>query len=242
MAGKYMKGALIEFMPTLLVPEPNVILFQFNPENLTHTWTQPEPTAAASSTASQGNPLAVKGLPGESFSFSLAMDASDTIADGNPLSAGLALASGIYSRLAALEMLLYPTPAASGGLLGSVSASASTGGVSIGGSAGAKASANVPASQVPTVLFVWGPGRIVPVRVTQLTITEKLYDALLNPTHADAQIALRVLTSEELKKVTGPLAGIAKVAYKYSQGLRQALAIANLANASDSIVGMLPVG
>jgi hypothetical protein len=96
---------------------------------------------------------------------------------------------------------------------------------------------------VPTVLFVWGPGRILPVRVTSLTITEKLYDAtLLNPTHAEAQIGLKVLTPDELQAVTGPLAGIAQAAYTFSQGLRQALAVANLANAAESIIGMLPIG
>ena len=54
---------------------------------------------------------------------------------------------------------------------------------------------------MPTVLFVWGPGRIVPVRVTNLTITEKLYDALLlNPIHAEATIEIQVLTPEEVSK------------------------------------------
>jgi len=99
----------------------------------------------------------------------------------------------------------------------------------------------VPKGQLPTVLFVWGPGRILPVRVTTLTITERLYDTLLNPTHAEAQIGLQVLTPTELKAVSGPLADLAKVAYDYSQGLRQVLAVANLANAADSILGMLPV-
>ena len=33
---------------------------------------------------------------------------------------------------------------------------------------------------------------------------------------------------------------VAKVAYQYTLSLRQALAIANLVNAADSIVGMLP--
>jgi len=42
----------------------------------------------------------------------------------------------------------------------------------------------------PTVLFVWGPGRILPVRVTGLSITEKLYDEFLNPTHADGPAPL----------------------------------------------------
>ena len=95
---------------------------------------------------------------------------------------------------------------------------------------------------LPTVLFVWGPGRILPVKVTSLTITEKLYDdLLLNPIHAEAQIGLQVLTPEELNYVTGPLAEVAKGAYVYSQGLRQALAIANLANSVESAIGMLPI-
>ncbi len=31
----------------------------------------------------------------------------------------------------------------------------------------------VPPAQLPTVIFVWGPGRIVPVRVGALSITER---------------------------------------------------------------------
>jgi hypothetical protein len=32
------------------------------------------------------------------------------------------------------------------------------------------------------------------------------------------------------------------VAYNYSLAFRQAMAVANLANAADSIIGMLPIG
>jgi hypothetical protein len=234
MAGKFIKGALVEFMPTFLIPLPNVIVFQFNPETIQHTWT-PAPPAGGS------NPLAVKGVPGESFSFTVAVDAQDMIADGGPVGSALATVSGVYSRLAALEMLQYPTGAFGGGLLGSVSVSIGAGGLSLSGSAGGGVKRSVPESQVPTVLFVWGPGRIVPVRVTGLSITEKLYDALLNPTHAEARLDLRVLTPDELQAVTGPLKDVARVAYKYSQGLRQALAVANLGNAVESIIGLLPV-
>ena len=75
-----------------------------------------------------------------------------------------------------------------------------------------------------------------------LSITEKLYDSvLLNPTHAEAQISLRVLTAQELAFVNGPLATVAHMASTYSQGLREALALANLANAAESIIGMLPL-
>lgn len=236
MANNFMRGALIQFMPTFLIPLPNVIVFQFNPETMTHNWSQPE-SASNSDSEPCSNPMAVRGMPGESFSFTLSMDAGDMIAEGSPVAEGIAVASGVYTRLAALEMLLYPLDAFEDGLLGSVSLSA--GGLSAGGSANVERT--VPQSQVPLVLFVWGPGRIVPVRVTTLNITEKLYDGLLNPTHADAELGLRVLTPKEVADATGPLKEIATGAYYYSHGLRQVLAVANVANSVESIIGMLPV-
>jgi hypothetical protein len=215
MAGTFIRGAFISFIPKFFAPIPNIIIFQYNPETMTHAWTQP---AAEEGERLQANPLAVKGDPGESFSFTLAMDANDMIADGSPVAVGLATASGIYTRLAALEMLQFPVddPTAVAG------------------------ESTVPALQAPTVLFVWGPGRIVPVRVTQLSITEKLYDPLLNPTHADATITVRVVTADELTHLAGPLKEVATTAYKYMKTLRQGLAAANLANATEGAIGMLP--
>jgi hypothetical protein len=236
MAGKFLRGALIEFAETFPLPIPNVIIFQYNPETMTHTWT-PATTNPGSPGAAASNPLAITGDPQESFSFTLAMDATDMIADGDAVETALATASGVYTRVAALEMLLFPTAPPGGGLIGSVSAA-----IDVTGGASADPTRQVPAAQLPTVLFVWGPGRIVPVRLTALTITERLYDAvLLNPTHVEAQIGLRVLTQDELKYVDGPLGSLANIAYAYSHGLREALALANLANAAESIIGMLPI-
>jgi hypothetical protein len=237
-----LKGALVEFLPTNSpVPIPNVIVFQYNPETMTHTWTQPEaapPASTAKGGAEASNPLAVKGLPGEEFSFTIAMDANDEIANQGP-GAAIAQLSGIYSRLAALEMLLYPASKAGSGLLGTVSAAIAS---ALSGQAAGATSA-VPQSVMPVVLFIWGAGRIVPVRVKGLTITEKLYDSTLNPTHAEAQLALRVLTPAELnsaKTDNDVLAGLATTAYNYTFSLRQALALANLVNAAESIIGMIP--
>lgn len=239
MPGKYLKGAFVQFMPTFLVPLPNVIVFQYNPETMTHSWTPSAPDTTPS-TDSKPNPLAVKGLPGESFSFNLVMDSSDTIADGSAVTAGIATATGLYSRLSALEMLLYPTGSfTSNQLLGTVSSALSS---ALGGSAPAKVT-NVPQYMMPTVLFVWGPARIVPVRITNLTITEKLYDALLlNPTHAEAQVGVQVLTPDEVAALSDTLKEVATVAYDFSQAFRQAMALANLANAAEGIIGMLPFG
>jgi hypothetical protein len=243
MSGVVLKGALVKFTPTSMpVPIPDVIIFQYNPETMTHTWTQPEPappSATATGAAEGSNPLAVKGMPGETFSFTIAMDANDEIADGTPPTQALAQQTGIYSRLAALEMLLYPASVGQSGLLGTVSSAISS---ALSGQASSDTS-TVPVSVMPVTLFIWGPGRIVPVRVTGLTITEKLYDSALNPTHAEAQLALRVLTPTELKSASegsDVLGQLATIAYNYTLSLRQALAIANLSNATESIIGMIP--
>lgn len=236
MSGFVLKGALVEFAPTFLpIPLPNVIVFQYNPETMTHTWTQPEAAGGAGTETS--NPLAVKGMPGEEFSFTIAMDSDDDIANSS-FTAPLAEVSGLYSRLAALEMLLYPT-GTSNALVGAVSAAISS---ALGGGGGGP-TRTVPASVMPVTLFIWGPGRIVPVRVTALTITEQLYDQALNPVHAQAQVSLRVLTPAELVAASADndvLGGLASIAYTYTLTLRQTLAVANLANAAASIIGMIP--
>lgn len=237
MAGFYFKGALISFMPTFVTPIPNVIIFQYNPETITHNWTAPP--ASTSGKGTSDDPLAIPGVPGETFSFTLSLDAGDMIADGNAVSSALAEASGVYPRLAALEMLQYPSAAFSGGLLGQVSSAINSAISNVTGSSSA-ASTTVPRNDVPMALFVWGPQRIVPVRVTALNITEKLYDTLLNPTHAEAQITLQVLTPDVLDKVQPAMKALGQAAYVYSQGLRQVQAAANLGDAAASIIGMLP--
>jgi hypothetical protein len=257
-----LKGALIEYMPTYLKPVPNVIVFQYNPETLTHAWSQPE--AAPPSENTTNWPMAVMGMPGESFSFKIAVDANDEIADGSanlsagpslptPLATtsttGIAPVSSVYRRLAALEMLLYPTGPAGSGLLGAVSAAAAPT-LSDGSSnpttsnpTTSNPTTSVPASTLPVVLFVWGPRRVVPVRVTDLTITEQLYNGTLSPTHAEAELSLRVLTPAELAAAGSDydvLGNLATVAYNYTLGLRQALAAAQPTNAPESIIGINP--
>ena len=56
----------------------------------------------------------------------------------------------------------------------------------------------------PVVLFVYGPSRIVPVKVESLSVTEQAFDPLLNPTLASVDIGLRSMTDPELREA-GPL-------------------------------------
>jgi hypothetical protein len=234
MAGQYLRGALIEFMESFPIPVPNVILFQYNPETMTHTWTPAKSGGQNTPGQSPSNALAITGQPEEQFSFTLSMDSDQTIADNMPVVTQLAQVSGVYPRIAALEMLLFPTAAPGKGLIGAVSSAL--------GLSSPPPATSIPASTLPIVFFIWGPGRVVPVRVTALTITEKIYTSLLLvPTHAEAQITLKVLTQVELGWVTGTLGTIANGAATYMSGLREALAIANLANSVESIIGMLPI-
>jgi hypothetical protein len=246
-----LKGALVSFTPTFLpVPVPDVTVFQFNPESLTHTWTQPTVGAgdsgaaaadgggsAARSGTTTGNPMAVAGYPGEQFDLTIVLDANEDIADGGP-SGALASVSGVYTRLAAMEMLLYPANAASSSLLGQASAAIAG---ALGG--GGPPPQNVPDSTIPITLFIWGPFRIVPVRLNSLTVTETLFDSALNPVHAEAKLALKVLSPAELQ-ATGAdsdvLSSVATIAYEYTLSVREVAALANLANAAQSIIGMLP--
>jgi len=50
----------------------------------------------------------------------------------------------------------------------------------------------------PLTLFVWSKQRVVPVRVTDLSITEEAFDVALNPIRAKVSLGLRVLSVDDL--------------------------------------------
>ena len=231
MAGNYLRGAFIQLNDSFPLPLPQLILFQYNPETMTHTWTPAQSGGQNSPGQGPSNPLAITGPPEESFSFTLFMDSNETIADNNPVTAPIAIAKGLTPRLAALELLLFPAPPPGGGLVGAISSAIT--GTSV-------PPAFIPAAQLPVVFFIWGPGRVAPVRITGLTITERLYDsATLFPIHAEASIQLKALTAPELNFLDGALGTAARAVSLSMSSVRQVLAAAN--TATESIAGMLPV-
>jgi hypothetical protein len=52
--------------------------------------------------------------------------------------------------------------------------------------------------QAPLTLFVFGRSRVVPVRITDLSITEEAFDAALNPIRAKVSLGMRVLSVDDL--------------------------------------------
>ncbi len=250
---KLLKGALIQFSAPMLIPIPNIIIFQYNPETMTRQLTPWAPAQHQITYDEKGNvtgdklsPEQLNQLsqpfdPQETFSLVLELDATDALE--SPGTHPVAVLAGVADRISAMEMLCYPPgPSALGGLL-NVSVSVSIGG--IGSGAGAAIDA-VPTKAVPIVLFFWGPGRVVPVRITSFSVEEQQYSPLLYPVRAKVSIGLKVLNEKNLLTVKGEpadaaIVDIAKACYKFTQAQKEALALANLANSVESIIGMLPL-
>lgn len=237
---KLLKGALIEFSERFIGPIPNVIVFQYNPEMMTRTlevWSQGGggESAAANDTSNTAQPFD----PPETFTLALELDAADALE--NPESHPVAFISGVADRIAAMEMLLYPQgDSLLGGLSGSVSGSLGGASASIGGATGG-AVQPVPRGTVPVVLFVWGPGRIVPVRLTTFSVEEQAYSPLLYPIRAKVSIGLKILTPKDFPVSNRKLSeDLAITAFNFTRKQKEVLAAANLANSVESILGMLP--
>ena len=237
---KLLKGALIEFSERFIGPIPNVIVFQYNPEMMTRTlevWSQGG--GGESSASNETSHTAQPYDPPETFTLALELDAADALE--NPAAHPVAFISGVADRIAAMEMLLYPQgDSLLGGLMGSISGS--LGGASASSALGAGTGVQ-PASRgtVPVLLFVWGPGRIVPVRLTTFSVEEQAYSPLLYPIRAKVNIGLKILTPKDFPTCNRKLSeDLAITAFKFTRKQKEVLAAANLANSVESILGMLP--
>jgi len=50
----------------------------------------------------------------------------------------------------------------------------------------------------PKVLFIWGPNRVMPVRIQSYSVKEEAFDSNLKPIRATVTLSLQVLTYSEL--------------------------------------------
>jgi hypothetical protein len=244
---RLLKGAIIQFRAGLIVPIPNIIVFQYNPELLSRTLVPFDAEAAgqksgaaptADGTNAPTGPHDQPFDPTEQLNLTLLFDAADLL-EQPELHAGV-FVTGVADRIAALETLLYPVNT---GLTSSLigSRKVSLGPVRFGAQATVEA---VPNKEVPVILFVWGLGRIVPVRLTTFAVDELQQNPLLYPHRARVTIGMKVITAESLEadKDTADSTGkaIAKFAYKFTQKQKQVLALANIAHTVESTIGLWP--
>ncbi len=172
---RLVKGGLVLIDPTSGAVQ-RVIVLQYNPDTLTRTL-QVQGVAPG---GDRSEALRLKGPPIETIKVDAEIDATDQLEspDQNPNTVQL----GIQPQLAALETVIYPSSAT----LQSNNDLAQIGTLEI-----------VP-MESPLALFVWSKSRIVPVRITDFSVTEEAFDPALNPIRAKVSLGLRVLSVNDL--------------------------------------------
>jgi hypothetical protein len=172
---RLVKGGLV-LVDSVTGVVTRVIGLQYNPDSLSRTL-QVQGTGEGSG---RTEALRLKGPPVETIKLEAEIDATDQLEfpDRNRTATSL----GIHPQLAALESVAYPS---------SVSLIANEILALIG-------TIEIVPMQAPLTLFVWSAKRIVPVRVTDFSITEDAFDPSLNPIRAKVSLGLRVLTPDDL--------------------------------------------
>lgn len=152
-----------------------VIALQYNPDSMTRSL---QVKGVGAEAGDHLEALRLKGPPVETITVEIEIDATDAM-EGNDATTNDA---GLHPQLAALETMVHPSSAS----LQAANAQASAGVLEI------------APGLAPLPLFVFGPKRIVPVRITEMSITEEAFDASLNPMRAKVNLGLRVLTVDDL--------------------------------------------
>jgi len=174
---KVLKGAIIGVDP--INPLASIAVFQYNPDTVTRSLQ----VQGSGDGGDKSEAMRLKGPPIETIKMDVEIDATDQLEKAD----GITTTLGIYPQLSALEMLVYPK-----------SALVITNTVLM-----ALGTVEVLPPIGPFTLLVWGIKRVVPVRLTDLSITEEAFDQALNPTRAKVSLGLRVLSYNDLS-ITDP--------------------------------------
>lgn len=154
----------------------NIISLQYNSEKLSRNLQ----IVAVGEETDRSQALRLKGPAIETFTLEAVLDATDQLEFPDQNAA--TVDAGLFPQIAALETLVYPTSAQ----LRNQDQLAKAGTLEI-----------APAETL-LALFIWSRHRIVPVRVTQLSITEEAFDPNLNPILANVNLTLRALSVDDL--------------------------------------------
>jgi len=172
---KTLRGGLVLVDPSSGAVR-RVITLQYNPDQISRTLQ----VQGVGEAGDRSEALRLKGPAVETFKIEAELDASDQLEfpNDNPN----VVKFGLHPQIAALESMINPSAS---DLIGQNS-QASYGTIEI-----------APA-EAPMALFVWSAQRVVPVRVTEFSVTEEAFDPQLNPIRAKVSLGLRVLSVEDL--------------------------------------------
>jgi hypothetical protein len=174
---RLVRGGIVTMDPVTSAVQ-RIIALQYNPDSLSRSLQiQALP---GGSDGVRVDALRLRGPAIETIKLEAELDATDQLEF--PRQYPAAVQHGLHPQLAQLEMLINPTVET----LQADDAMANSGTLEI-----------IPLEQALT-LFVWGKSRVVPVRLTDFSITEEAFDANLNPIRAKVSLGLRVLNVDDL--------------------------------------------
>lgn len=176
---RILKGALV-----LLDPSSSAVLrvisLQYNADTLSRTLQVQAVSTGEGGAADRSEALRIKAPPAETIKLEAEIDATDQLEF--PEQNSTVGQFGIFPQLALLEALVYPTSAQ----LQNNNTLQASGALEI-----------IPMA-APLTLFVWSSVRVLPVRVSELSITEEAFDTRLHPIRARVSLGLRVLSVSDL--------------------------------------------
>jgi len=174
---RLVKGGIVTMDPDTPALR-SVIALQYNPDSLSRTLQIQAVQGAQDGT--RVDALRLRGPAVETIKIEAELDATDQLEF--PRKNPVAVQYGLQPQIAQLEMLVNPTVET----LLSDDQMANQGQLEI-----------IPLEQALT-LFVWSKSRVVPVRITDFSITEEAFDPNLNPIRAKISLGMRVLSVDDL--------------------------------------------
>jgi hypothetical protein len=174
---RLLKGGIVTMDPDTSVVL-TVIALQYNPDSLSRSLQIQ--ALQGGSDGTRVDVLRLRGPAIETIKVEAELDATDQLEF--PSQYPNAVRYGLHPQLAQLEMLVNPTVET----LLADDAMAQAGTLEI-----------IPLEQ-PLTLFVWSASRVVPVRLTEFSITEEAFDPNLNPIRAKVSLGMRVLSVDDL--------------------------------------------
>jgi len=174
---RLIKGGIVTMDPDTSAIQ-SVIALQYNPDTLSRTLQIQ--AVGGGQDGVRVDALRLRGPAVETIKVEAELDATDQLEFPNQFP--IAVQFGLQPQLAQLEMLVNPTVET----LNADNAMASAGTLEI-----------IPLEQ-PLTLFVWSKSRVVPVRLTEFSVTEEAFDTSLNPIRAKVSLGMRVLNVDDL--------------------------------------------
>jgi hypothetical protein len=172
---KIIKGGLVVLAPGGGAVQRTIAL-QYNPDTLTRSYQVQG--VGGDGGGERAQPFRLKGPAIETIKLEAEIDATDQL----ELADSIAVTLGIAPQLATLEALVNPTVAE---LLSNAAQSAN-------------GTLEIIPPEAPLVIFVFSKNRVVPVRITDFSITEEAFDIALNPIRAKVNLGLRVMSTDDL--------------------------------------------